>query len=108
MSEGAFQWVIALGVTLCWVTTLATAWSMFNIVRAVKRLEEKVNPVVDRAGPILDSAKAKMDEARPKIQDMIVRADEIVVSARDQMTRLESLVTEATDSARLQIERIDI
>jgi ABC-type transporter Mla subunit MlaD len=108
MSEGAFQWVIALGVSLCWVTTLVTAWSMFNIVRAVKRLEEKVGPVADKAGPILDSAKAMMDDARPKIQDMIARADEIVVSARDQMTRLESLVTEASDSARLQIERIDL
>jgi len=108
MSEGAFRWAVALGVSLCWVTTLGVAWSMFNIVRAVKRLEEKVGPVADKAGPILDSAKAMVDDARPKIHDIVARADEIVISARDQMTRLESLVTEASDSARLQIERIDL
>ncbi len=108
MSEDAFRWVVALGVSLCWVAALVMAWSVFNILRAVKRLEVKITPVVDKAGPILDSAKALVDDARPKINDMIARADEIVVSARDQMARLESLVTEASDSARLQIERIDL
>jgi len=108
MSEGAFRWAIALGVWLCWVTTLVTSLSMLYIFRAVKRLEEKVGPVAEKAGPILDSAKAMMDDARPKISDMIARADEMVISARDQMTRLESLVAEASDSARLQIERIDV
>jgi ABC-type transporter Mla subunit MlaD len=108
MSEGAFRWVIALSVSLCWVTTLVMAWSMFQVSRAVKRLEGKIGPVADKAGPILDSAQAMIDDARPKIQDLIARADEIAVSARDQMARLESLVTDATDRARLQIERIDI
>jgi ABC-type transporter Mla subunit MlaD len=108
MSEGAFRWAVALGVWACWVTTLATSLSMFYIFRGMKRLEEKVGPVAEKAGPILDSAKAMVDDARPKINDMIARADEIVISARDQMTRLESLVTEASDSARLQIERIDV
>jgi ABC-type transporter Mla subunit MlaD len=108
MSEGAFRWVIALGVSLCWMTTLVMAWSMVNIFRAMKRLEERVGTVAEKAGPILDSAKAMVDDARPKIQDMIGRADEIIVSARDQMARLELLVTEASDSARLQIERIDL
>jgi hypothetical protein len=108
MSEDAFRWVVALGVSLCWVAALVMAWSVFNILRAVKRLEVKITPVVDKAGPILDSAKTLVDDARPKINDMIARADEIVVSARDQMARLESLVTEASDSARLQIERIDL
>jgi len=108
MSEGAFRWVIAFGVSLCWMTTLVMAWSMFNVFRAVKRLEEKIGPMTEKAGPILDSAKAMVDDARPKIQDMIGRADEIIVSARDQMARLELLVNEASDSARLQIERIDL
>jgi ABC-type transporter Mla subunit MlaD len=108
MSEGAFRWAVALGVSLCWVTTLFTAMSMFFIFRAVKRLEEKTGPITDKAGPILDSAKALLDDARPKIQDILARADEIVIAARDQMTRLDSLVTEASDSARLQIERIDV
>jgi ABC-type transporter Mla subunit MlaD len=108
MSEGAFRWVIAFAVSLCWLTTLAMAWAMFNVSRAVKRLEGKIGPVAEKAGPILDSAQALIDDARPKIRDMIARADEIAVSARDQMARLESLVTDATDSVRLQIERIDI
>ena|SRR5580704_10351513 len=108
MSEEAFRWVVSLGVCLCWLGALIMAWSMVSILRVVKRLEVRTSAVADKAGPILDSAKAMLDEARPKIQEMVARADEIVTSARDQMARLESLVSDATDSARLQIERIDV
>jgi hypothetical protein len=108
MSEDAFRWVIASGVSLGWLATVVMAWSMVNILRVVKRLDERITPVTDKAGPVLDSARAILEEAKPKIEDMMARADEIVVSARGQMTRLESLVTEATDSARLQIARIDV
>jgi len=100
--------VVSLGVCLCWLGALIMAWSMVSILRVVKRLEVRTSAVADKAGPILDSAKAMLDEARPKIQEMVARADEIVTSARDQMARLESLVSDATDSARLQIERIDV
>jgi hypothetical protein len=108
MSEGAFRWVVAFGVSLSGVMTLVMAWSMFNVFRAVKRLEDKFSPVADKAGPVLDSAKALVEDARPKIDDIIARADEIIILARDQMVKLESLVTDASDSARLQIERIDL
>ena len=108
MSEGAFRWIIALGVSLCCVMSIASAYAMLAVLRIAKRVEGKVGPVVDKAGPVLDSAKALVDDVRPKIHDMVVRADEITVSARDQVARLDILVTEVSESARLQMERIDI
>jgi hypothetical protein len=49
-----------------------------------------------------------VDDARPKIQEVFVRAAEITTLARDQMARLDALVTETSDSVRVQIERIDM
>jgi hypothetical protein len=39
---------------------------------------------------------------------MITRAAEITTSARDQVARLDALMTETTDCVRVQIERIDM
>ena len=41
-------------------------------------------------------------------REVIVRAAEITTSARDQMARLDALVTETSDCVRIQIERIDM
>ena len=44
---------------------------------------------------------------RPKIRDMVEKASEMAASAREQVARLDALVTETTERARLQVERID-
>ena len=108
MSEGAFRWIITIGVAASWVTTLVIAVAMLWIYRSSRRMEEKVGLLLDKASPVLDSAQSLVDDARPKIQEVIVRAAEITTSARDQMARLDALVTETSDCVRIQIERIDM
>jgi hypothetical protein len=108
MSEGAFRWIIAAGVLLCCAMSIASAYAMLAMFRITKRLEGKVVPVADKVGPALDSARALLEDVKPKIHDMVVRADEITVSARDQVAKLDMLVTDVTENARLQMERIDV
>jgi len=108
MSDNAFRVIITIGVAASWVTTLVMAVAMLWIYRSSRRLEEKLGLLVERVSPVLDSARSLVDDARPKIQEIIVRAAEISASARDQMTRLDALVTETSDCVRVQIERIDV
>src|SRR5437764_11120198 len=108
MSDDVFRVIITIGVAASWVTTIVMAAAMLGIYRSSKRLEEKLELLSERATPVLDSARSLVDDARPKIQEIIARAAEITVSARDQMTRLEALVTETSDCVRVQIERIDV
>jgi ABC-type transporter Mla subunit MlaD len=107
MSEDAFRWAITIGVALSWLMTAAMAGAMFGMYRTTKRLEERVNPLVDKAGTILDKARSVTEEAEPKIREMIARATEITVSAREQMARVDALVTETAEKARAQIDHID-
>jgi len=108
MSDNVFRVIITIGVAASWVTTLVIAVAMLWIYRSSKRMEEKLGLLLERASPVLDSAQSLVDDARPKIQEVIVRAAEITTSARDQMARLDALVTETSDCVRVQIERIDV
>ena len=108
MSEDVFRWVITAGIGLSWLTTLVTAVAMLGVYRTSKRMEERVRPLIDKAGPILDTARSIVDDARPKIEDMIDKAAEMTATAREQVARLDALVSETTERARIQIERIDV
>jgi ABC-type transporter Mla subunit MlaD len=108
MSDNVFRVIITIGVAASWVTTLVIAVAMLWIYRSSRRMEEKVGLLLDKASPVLDSARSLVDDARPKIQEVIVRTAEITTLARDQMARLDALVTETSDSVRVQIERIDM
>ena len=108
MSEDVFRWVIAAGIALSSVMTLITAVVVLGVYRTSKRMEERVGPVLEKAGPILDTARSIVDDARPKIEDILDKAAEMTVLARDQVARLDALVTETAERARLQIDRVDI
>ena len=108
MSETVFRWVVAMGVVLSWLTTLATAVAMMAMYRRSKQMEVKIQPLLDKADSILNAASALLNDARPKVLEMIDRASEMASTARDQVARLDAFINETTERARLQIEHIDV
>jgi ABC-type transporter Mla subunit MlaD len=108
MSDDVFRVIVTIGVAASWVTTVVMAVAILWIYRSSKRMEEKLELLLQKASPVLESARSRVDDAKPKIQEIIVQAAEITASARDQMTRLDALVTETSDCVRVQIERIDV
>jgi ABC-type transporter Mla subunit MlaD len=108
MSDDVFRVIVTIGVAASWVTTVVMAVAILWIYRSSKRMEEKLELLLQKASPVLESARSLVDDAKPKIQEIIVQAAEITASARDQMTRLDALVTETSDCVRVQIERIDV
>ena len=49
---------------------------MIGIYRVSKRLEARINPLLDKASGIMDRARAIVDDAGPRIRDMIEKAQE--------------------------------
>jgi methyl-accepting chemotaxis protein len=107
MSEEVFRWVITVGVGVSSLMTLVTTVAMLALYRTSKRMEAKVEPLVDKAGPILDRARSIVDDAGPKISDMLDKAGEMTASAREQVARIDGLVSETTERIRLQIDHVD-
>jgi hypothetical protein len=108
MSENMFRWVIASGVALSSLMTIVAAGIMLALYRSTKRMEDRAQPVLEKALPILEAARSTLDEARPKIRTMMAQTMEITTMARDQVARIDALVNETAERARVQIERIDV
>jgi ABC-type transporter Mla subunit MlaD len=107
MSEDVFRWVVTAGVALSWLMTLMTAGAALAMYRTSKRLEQKVDPLIEKAGPILDKSRAIVDETGPKVRDIMEKATEMTATMREQVQRLDALVTETAERARLRIDHID-
>ena len=108
MSEDTFRWVITAGVGLSWLMTAIMAGAMLGVYRASKRLEEKVTPLLEKANGVLDQARSILNDAGPRIRDVIEKTQEMTALAREQVGKLDALVTETADRARLQFDRIEI
>lgn len=107
MSEDVFRWAVTAGVALCWLMTLVTAGAALAIYRTSKRMEQRVEPLLEKAGPILDKSRAIVDETGPKVRDIMDKATAMTATLKEQVARLDALVTETTERARLQIDHID-
>jgi ABC-type transporter Mla subunit MlaD len=107
MSEDVFRWAVTAGVALSWIMTLITAGAALAMYRTSKRIEQKVDPLIEKAGPILDKSRAIVDETGPKVRDIMDKATEMTATLREQVQRLDALVTETAERARLQIDHID-
>jgi hypothetical protein len=107
MSEDVFRWAVTAGVALCWLMTLVTAGAALAIYRTSKRMEQRVEPLLEKAGPILDKSRAIVDETGPKVRDIMDKATAMTATLKEQVVKLDALVTETTERARLQIDHID-
>ena len=107
MSDDIFRLVIAGGVALAALCFLAQSIAMMVLLRSVKQLKEKVEPLAEKAGPVLDMAHSTAVQLMPRVMAVSADAVEISKSAREQVTRAGELLKEFSDRARAQVARID-
>jgi len=71
------------------------------------RLETMVTQVTHDIQPVLISARDILVEGREKVKIVSANVIEITGMVKDQVTRLDALVTEGSERARVQMVRID-
>ena len=71
------------------------------------RLETLFSQLAHDIQPVLVSARDILVEGRDKVKIISANVIEITVMVKSQVTRLDGLVTEASERARMQLVRID-
>ena len=71
------------------------------------RMENLLTQVAHDVQPVLISARDILVEGRDKVKVISANVIEITVMVKGQVTRLDGLVTEASERARMQLVRID-
>jgi hypothetical protein len=107
MSDDIFRWVIAGGVVLAALCFLAQTVAMLVLLRTVKEMKEKVEPLTGKVEPVLEMARSSTVELMPRIMEISADAVEISKSAREQMGRISELLKDFSERARAQVARID-
>ena len=107
MNEDVFRWAVTVGVALAALAMVAQAFVMFRLYRASQAMNERFQSLSERAEPILESARRILEETRPKITLLTDQTLEMVSTAKAQMERMDQLLTETGERARVQMARLE-
>jgi uncharacterized protein YoxC len=107
MSEEAFRWVVAGGVSLAAICALVAAIVSLVVAAGLKKLQARVQATIDRAEPILDTSRRVLEDTAPKLALVTTDAADVVKMTREQTERLSVLVKDFTERATGQLAKID-
>lgn len=80
---------------------------LFGILRSVRALQERATTFMDRWEPLAGTAQQTLEDFRRESNEIFVRIRELTVSAKSQMGKAESVLDEVSESALVQLERVD-
>jgi hypothetical protein len=80
---------------------------LFGILRSVRALQERATTFMDRWEPLAATAQQTLEDFRRESNEILVRVRELTVSAKSQMEKAETVLDEVSESALVQLERVD-
>jgi len=115
MPEDIFRIVIAVAVLLACIAFVVQAVLVLSLYRAMRKMQAKVEPLVDRAepvigkigpvldkiGPVVDQAKVTLSKAAP----ILDTTHQIILDTRPRVAAVADETVAVTRSVRVQVER---
>jgi hypothetical protein len=71
-------------------------------------MQEKVMPLIPRAETLLDQARATVEASRAEIKLIGLKTNEILDSTKEQLARVDEVVTDASARAKIQLEKAEL
>jgi ElaB/YqjD/DUF883 family membrane-anchored ribosome-binding protein len=129
MPEETFRIVVTIAVVLACIGFLVQSCVVIGLYRAIRRMQRKVEPLIERAepvlvkvGPVIDSVKPVIDKVGPvvdsfkpviektgatvdKVGPILENVRQIVEEARPRIVQISDESVAVAKSARKQVER---
>ena len=103
-----FPAVITVGVAVMALAMVLQLGTLIGLYLAIGRLAQKIEHLLDqRVEPLLASAQSIVSNAQSIVQTARVQVDQLSANMREQVEKVDQVVTEVTDRARLQVIRAD-
>ncbi len=106
-SEGAL-WLLGIAVAVSSISLLMNAIAAFGTLRAVKRLEQKIEPLVPEALSAIQNAQSMFRETLAEIHDLSDRARSVLDATQAQVEAISAARTDITERLRVQSERAEL
>jgi len=104
------------------VAVCIQAFMLIGMWKTSKAIQQQVNSVMPRVQSVLSKAESTLDENRKNILDVTAKATEIAAKTNEmaaravemmdigkaQLAKLDVVITDATERAKVQIERAEL
>ena len=107
MENQTLLWVMAGFVIIAALSMLFQMVAMIGLYRQVKTMQEKVIPLIPRAESLLEHARATIETSHAEIKQISAKTHQILDSAKEQLARVEEVVTDASARAKVQLEKAE-
>jgi methyl-accepting chemotaxis protein len=106
-SETTFL-LMAIAVAVSSVSLLMSAFASVGLFRAVKRIEEKIEPLIPEAMSTLKEARATIAETSSQVRDISERSRAVLEETQAQLGHFNAARHEVTERLRIQAERAEL
>ena len=107
--------VMTVFVGLSAIALCIQAGLLFGIYKATKTIQEQTASVLPQVRSVLTKAEATIDESRKHVVEITAKANEIASKTNElldlgkaQMVKLDVVVTDASQRAKVQLERAEM
>jgi len=107
MENQTLLWVITASVAMAGLSMFFQMVAMFGLYRQVKAMQEKVLPLIPRAESLLEHARATVETTHAEIKQISAKTHQILDSTKDQLSRVEEVVSDASSRAKIQLEKAE-
>jgi hypothetical protein len=107
--------VLTVFVIVSAIALVVQAGLLFGIYKAAKTLQQQTTSVLPQVQSVLSKAETTIDESRKNIVEITAKANEITSKANElmdmgkvQMAKLDVVITDASQRAKVQLERAEL
>ena len=80
---------------------------LFGIYRSIKAVEQRSATFMDRWEPVADSSLQLLEDLRQHSNEILTKVGEVAETTRNQVQKMNSLLTDVSDRAKSQMDRVD-
>jgi hypothetical protein len=89
------------------ICLVVMAGMVFGMYKSSKAMRERAAQFMDKCEPLADSARLTLDETRDQTKGILADVKELTASGRKQMSTVEALIDDLSQTARVQAQRVD-
>jgi hypothetical protein len=108
MDTHALLVIMAVFTGVAAIALLIQAGYLFGIYKSTRAVQEKIERLMPKIESIADASLAAINENRSRIVEITTRTNLILESTQRQIAKVEDLLGDAAQRARVQMDRAEL
>jgi ABC-type transporter Mla subunit MlaD len=108
MDQQTLLTIMTIFVAISGIALLVQMGMLIGIYRATKAIENKTAGLVPKVHSLVESSQKAVEDSKQHIVEVAAKANALLDSSRVQLTKVDTLLTEASGRARVQMDRAEM